>query len=307
MHLRPRLCLLVGLVLPLTGRAQTVPATATDPAAAAPTTMFSRIRGLFDLDLPQFDPPGTFRLHFNPHLGDFVHRRYLGLNTGVEWAWTDFLQFRADVDAFGTHGFRRGAAHYGIGQLHLGGKYRFQELFRPDFETSVGLNLDLPVGHPPVDFTDGHNHLSPYFIAQHHTDLHPRLTTFAGASLDIVSSAHVAGDFGVNQPHHHSVSLNTGAVYDLGQLKWTLQGTYQTTALIGGAHPDHYFTLRPSVLWYIPKRYTFNGKTQWVFGLGASSVWGPDGHQFSTNSRLQGDLTFSQAIDRLRSAFDYRH
>ena len=270
-------------------------------------TIFGRIRGLFDIDLPQFDPPGTFRLHLNPHFGDLVHKRYLGVSSGIEWAYTDFLQFRADADAFGTHGFRRGPAHFGVGELHLGGKYLFQELLRPDYEASVGLNMDLPVGHPPLDFTDGHNHFSPFFILQHHSDRNPHLTTFVGTSLDFVSNAEVSGAFGRNQPHENSIALNGGAVYDMGQLKWTLQTSYQTTAIIGGAHPDHFITIRPGLLWYVPKRYTFNGKTQWIVGVGARAVWGPDGNEFGTSSRIQADVTFIQAVARLRSSFDFQH
>ncbi len=307
-------CLAV-LALTLSLGAQTAPAVAAaagtadaprPPPGAVPATILSRITGLFDIDLPQLPPPGTFRLHFDPHFGDLLHRSYLDISTGVEWSCTDFLQFRADADAFGTHGFRRGPSHFGISELHLGGKYLFREFLRPDFATSVGLNTDLPVGHPPADFTDGHNHFSPYFILQHHSPRRPRLTTFAGANLDFVTSAGTAGAFGRNEPHHHSLALNTGIVYDLGQLKWTLQTTGQTTAVIGGGRAEHYLTIRPSVLWYVPKRYTFHGKTQWIVGLGARAVWGPDGTEFGTSTRLQADVTFSQAVDRLRSAFDFQ-
>jgi hypothetical protein len=299
------------LALATVATAQTTVSTPAPPVGniaqvQTPPTVFSRIRGLFDVDLPQFDPPGTFRLHLNPHFGDLFHKKYIRITTGVEWASTDFLSFRADADAFGTHGLRRGPAHFGIGQLHLGGKYLFQEFLRPNFETSVGLNMDLPTGRPPDDFTDGHNHYSPYLILQHHSDEHPHLTTFYGTSLDLITPSHAGGGFGRNQPHHDSVALNTGAVYDMGQIKWTLQGTYQTTAIIGGAHPDHYFTLRPSLLWYIPKKYTFNGKTQWILGVGARATWGPDGQEFSTGTRVQADLTFGQAVERLRGAFNFR-
>ncbi|MFI5337644.1 MAG: hypothetical protein ACHQ5A_12725, partial [Opitutales bacterium] len=274
-------------------------------APAAPT-IYTRIWGLFDVDLPQMLPPGTFQLHFNPHFGDFLHRSYLGINTGVEWAYTDNLQFHADADVFGTHGFRHGRATYGIGELHFGGKYLLRGLFPPEYETSVGLNMDLPTGRPPPDFTDAHNHFTPYLITQRHYAHHPRLTTFLGTNLDFVTSAGVAGGFGRNEPHHNSIALDAGAVYDVGQLKWTLQTSYQTTAFVGSTHPDNFFTVRPSVLWYVPRRYTFNWKTQWIVGFGARATWGPDGREFSTSSRVQADLTFSQAYERLRGAYDFR-
>lgn len=267
-------------------------------------TMFSRIRGLFDIDLPVIDPPGTFKVKFNPHFGDILRKRYLRIDSGVQWAVNDNLQFNVEADAFGTHGLRRGSASYGIGQVHLGTKYLFKEFLRPDFETSIGFNADLPVGHPPVDFTDGHNHISPYFITQHHTETNPHLTTFAGVSFDLVSPSKVPGGFGVNQPRDDSFSINAGAVYDLGQLKWTFATTYTSTAIIGGK-PEHFFTIRPSVLWFVPKRFTFNGKTQWIVGFGARSTWGPDGYEFSTGTRLRAELTFGQVMNRLRGREDF--
>lgn len=262
-------------------------------------TMFSRIRGLFDIDLPVIDPPGTFKIKFNPHFGDILRKRFLRIDAGVQWAVTENLQFNIEADAYGTHGLRRGSATYGVGQIHLGTKYLFREFLRPDFETSIGFNADIPTGHPPLGFTDGHNHFSPYFITQHHTEANPNLTTFAGASFDFVSTSNAGGDFGVNQPRDHSFSLNAGAVYDLGQLKWTLAATYTSTALIGGK-PEHFFTVRPSVLWFVPKRITFNGKTQWIVGFGARSTWGPDGHEFSTGTRVRAEITFGQVLNRIR-------
>jgi len=132
--------------------AQAVPAADLTTAAGptpVPPTVYSRIRGLFDIDLPQIDPPGTFRVHFNPHFGDLLHRYYLTASTGVEWAYTDNLEFHVDSDAYIKHGFRSGPSISGIGELHVGGKYLFPNWLRPDYEATAGLNVDLPTGNPP--------------------------------------------------------------------------------------------------------------------------------------------------------------
>ena len=271
--------------------------------AGLPPTIYSRIRGLFDIDLPQLDPPGTFKLHFNPHLGDFVRRDYLRITTGFDWALTDSWQFSADADAYGRHGLRRGSSGYGIGQLHLGGKYLFQELFRPELETSVGLNIDLPTGRPPLDMTDGHNHYSPYLVVQHRLVDNPRVTLFANTALDFLTPSSVPGTFARNEPRDDSIALTGGAIYDLGQLKWTLQSTYQTTALIAG-DPRHFFTVRPSVLWFVPREYTFHSKTQWILGVGVRATWGPDGTEFTTNSRLRAEVTFGQVVKNIRGVLE---
>ena len=103
----------------------------------------------------------------------------------------------------------------------------------------------------------------------------------------------------INQPHDDSYSVTLGGVYDLGQIKWTLAGTYTTTALIS-SRAEHFFYLRPSVLWYVPKKFVFNTKIQWLIGLGTPMSWGPDGYNIKLNSRVRAEITFRQVIATVR-------
>ncbi len=276
-------------------QAQVTPLPGREPTAPPAGSLLSRVRGLFDIDLPQIDPPGTFKVILHPHLGDLVHRDYLRVTTGLQWALNDHLELRAEADLFGRHGLRRSTTGYGNGQMHYGVKYVFPRRLHPDLETSIGLTADTPVGRPPIDFTDGHNHYTPYVIVQHHTNFNPRLTTFGGVNVDFVTAASVPGVFGTNVPHDDSLGFTAGVIYDLGQIKWTLAGTYTTTALIS-RDAQHFFTLRPSLLWYVPKQYLFNWKTQWIVGLGVRSTWGPDGYDLGTSSRVRAELTFGQVM-----------
>lgn len=276
---------------------RTAPANGTSPG------LFTRIRGLFDIDLPQLDPPGTFKVSFNPRFGDLLHRDYIRLPTGVRWAVNDQLGFNVEAEAYATHGLGGGTSNYGVGMVRLGGKYLLRQWPRADYETSVGLNMDLPVGSPPADLTDGHNHYSPFIVLQHHDPEYPRWTEFVGFSADFVTPSHVKGGFGLNTPHDDSLSLTSGAIYNLGQIKWTLQGTYTTTAIITRGS-EHFFTIRPSALWFVPRRFTLNSKTQWIIGVGVRSTWGPDGYEFSTGTRVRAEITFGQALEKLRGSFN---
>lgn len=272
---------------------------------AEPTTLFGwRIGGLFDVDLPRFDPPGTFRLQFNPRFGDLIRRDYIRVPTGVRWAYNDRTEFYAEAEAFAAHGLANNTSDgYGIGELRFGARYLYRHFPWRDYETSVGLNLEFPVGNPPRDLTDGRNHYSPYFVTQRRLRLHPKWTVFTGLSADFVAdSAYAPLNLGVNATKDHSVSLNSGAIYDLGAVKWTLQTTYTTTALAGV--DEHFFTIRPSVLWWVPRKYTLNSKTQWIVGFGVRSTWGPDGYEFSTGTRVRAEITFRQAVQRLRETID---
>lgn len=274
---------------------------------ARPPGLFNRIRGLFDIELPRLDPPGTFHVTLNPRFGDLAHRDYIRVPTGVRWTVNDRLGLNVEAEAYATHGFggSGATATFGVGLLRLGGKYLLPRWPLDEYETSVGLDVALPVGSPPIDLTDGRNHYSPFVVVQHHDAQRPRWTEFVGLSADLVTPSHVRGQIGRNTPHDDSLSVTAGAVYDLGQLKWTLQATYTTTLLVSGVD-DNYFTLRPSVLWFVPRRFTFNSKTQWIVGFGARSTWGPDGYEFSTGTRVRAELTFGQALERLRGSLNFR-
>jgi hypothetical protein len=308
--------LFVGLALALPVSGQTA-APAGSPASAAPTektgikhvpsptTLFTRIRGVFDVELPRLDPPGTFSLHVNPRFGDLLHRTYLRVPVGVTWAVDDRLGFNVEASAYGTHGLKGGETNhvYGIGQLHGGAKYLFPHWPRAGYKTSLGFNLDYPIGSPPADLTDGRNHYIPYAVVERRLPDHPKLTLFGGLSADFVTDSSVRGRVGANSPRSDSLSLTAGGIYDLGQVKWTLESTYTTTALIGH-DARNIFTVRPSLLWFVPRQITLNSKTQWIVGLGARATWGPDGFEFSTGTRVRAEITFRQVWGKIRGAFE---
>lgn len=264
----------------------------------------SGIRGLFDFDLPTMDPPGTVKLVLHPHLGDLIRRDYMRMDGGIRWAINDRLELRPEATVYFTHGFGGSSDDgYGIGELRLAGKYILRGWPMSNKETSLTLNVERPVGDPPVDLTDGLNHFAPGIVVQHHSTRNYKLTTFFGAGLDLVSVSDVAGTPVRNQPLDDSMNFTAGIIYDLGQVKWTLTATYATTALIGDSK-EHFYYLRPNVLWYVPRKYTFNSKTQWILGLGIRASHGPDGTEVSFSNRVRAEITFRQVMNRIRDGIE---
>jgi len=266
-----------------------------------PPSLLSKISGLFDIELPRLDPPGTFKLIFHPHVGDLLRRAYIRTDVGVRWAANDHFGIDAEVATYATHGLRTKNYGTGIGQVRSGVKYVFQEWPKAEYQTSLGFDVALPVDHPPVDMTDGLRHYTPNFAIQYRPPTHPRWTTFAGANFDLVTATNVLGTPAINTPRDDSFSITSGAIYDMGQVKWTLQATYTTTAGIGDV-PENFYSIRPSLLWYAPRKFTFNSKTQWIFGVGANATWGPDGFHLGTSSRVRAEITLRQVMRNIRRA-----
>jgi hypothetical protein len=301
--MRPVLSLLLVLTTTVAVQAQAAAAAPAGNLQAAPPETpppSTRVRGLFDFDLPTIDPPGTIKLTLHPHFGDFVRRDYMRVDTGFRWAVNDHFEISPDASVYFTHGLGGSDGGYGIGEVRLGSKYILRGWPDPDFETSIFANVEIPTGSPPVDLTDGFNHFAPGFLVQHHASRNPRLTTFAGAGLDLVSDSGIAGTPVRNQPLDDSMNFTAGAIYDLGQIKWTLTTTYATTAGLGDV-TEHFFYVRPNLLWYVPRKFTFNSKTQWLLGLGLRASWGPDGTQVSFYNRVRAEITFRQFMKNMRT------
>lgn len=269
-------------------------------AAPERPPLSSRIRGLFDFDLPNIDPPGTVKLVLHPHFGDLIRRDYMRVDGGFRWAINKHFEITPEAGVFFTHGFGGNDNDgVGIGELRMNTKYVLPAWPRASMETALTLNLERPLSDAPIDMTDGLNHVAPAFLTQHRLRGHWKWTVFGGAGLDLVSQGDALGTPVRNQPLDDSMNFTTGVIYDLGQIRYTLSATYATTALLGDETED-FFYLRPNVLWYIPKKYTFNSKTQWIIAIGARASWGPDGSEVSFFNRVRAEITFRQVMDRIR-------
>lgn len=292
MFRRAFLVLTAGLIAATPASAQT-PDT---PAPGQPRPIVSR---LLDGDLPQLDIPGTFKVLFRPHFGDLVRRDYMRTEAGLRWALNKHFDISGEASVYFNHGLGDTNKGYGIGRVRLGSRYLLDEWPRAGYDTSLALTMEAPVGAPPADMTDGQYHLTPSFIVQRPSVRHPKFTAFAGLGLDLIDPSDIPGRFGTNQPHEDSMNGTIGGIYDLGQLKYVVSATYATTAWLG-QDTDHFVYVLPSVQWYVPRKFTFKSRTQWIVGLGLRTSWGPDGTDFSVRTRVRAEITFRQFMRNLR-------
>ena len=67
----------------------------------------------------------------------------------------------------------------------------------------------------------------------------------------------------------------------------TLDGT--TTRVLGKGEKD-FLTIRPGVVWDLPKKLVFHAKGRWLAGFNVTAVFGPDGNTLSTGGRFRGEI-----------------
>lgn len=258
---------------------------------------FSRVHGLFDVDLPKTVEKFKARLIVHPHFGDLLHRDYLRVPVGVRMGVSDQTEVSAEVEGYLTHGLKQHSAGYGLDSLRLGLKHQLPKFGADGVDTSLGLNTSMPVGRPPFDLVDGFVHISPYVTFSKRWPGMSRLTPFVTLGTDWMSKSTVPGTFAKNQPHSDSMGTSFGFFLDRDRFKYTTVFSYWTTALIGHGN-DHFVSINPSVLWQLPPALKFNAKGNWIFGLGFKANFGPDGTDFGVSAKLRGEFKLSHLFRR---------
>lgn len=252
-----------------------------------------KIEGIFNTDLPKTEKKGRVRFLVHPHLGDFTRRDYVRVPLGVRWGVNDHVEFTGIVEPYFQHGLKSGSPGNGIGDLQFGGKYAFNQWLKPDYDASVGINIRLPLGSPPLDMTDGFNHYAPYFVVSKKSLNTKGLTFFANTTLDVMEKSSVQGVFRKNDPHSTSILIGGGFVLDRYPYHYTLETGYQTTSLVGKGDKQFVF-VRPGFAWDLPRWLTFDSHGRWLLGGSIKITEGPDGTRVDTGGKLRGEFSITR-------------
>jgi hypothetical protein len=267
---------------------------AVSPSPALPESgTISRIWDLFEIDLPKTERNGEVRFSFQPHFRDLIDKGYLRIPCEFRWGVNDHFELNSDVETYFDHGLRRGSYGDGISELHFGAKYAWLDWLKPTWDTSVGFNSSIPVSRPPIELTDGHDHLTPYIVFGRKLDALPGLSGFLNFRSDFVTASSTPGNFGRNEPHTHSATVTPGLLYDHYPWHYTIEVDGTTTRFIGSGSHD-FLTVRPGVLWDLPKKLVLNSNGRWLAGFSLTFVFGPDGNTVSTGGRLRGELNLTR-------------
>ena len=255
-----------------------------------------KISGIFDTDLPKTERKGSVRLIVHPHFGDFTRRSYVRIPLGVRWGVNDHVEITATVESYIQHGLKSGSPGNGIGNVQFGGKYAFRNWLKTNYRASAGLNVRLPVGAPPIDMTDGHNHYSPFLVVSRQSPRTKGLTYFVSGTADLMEKSAIRGSFRKNDAHSSSLIFGTGFVLDRYPYHYSLESGFQTTSLIGRDNKQFVF-VKPGIAWDLPRRLTFNSAGRWLFGLSVKITQGPDGTRIDSGGKIRGEFSIRRWLN----------
>lgn len=243
---------------------------------------------VFQGHLPNTLEKHAVRLALNPHIGDIERKDHLRVTTGLRYGLTENWEISAASDLYFSHGYGnvRSFEKYGAANVRIGSKLNLGEPFFAGWKVGVGFDYIFPTGRPPAELTDGMRHFMPYVTFSHRLESHPDIRVFWGFRMDEMTATSIPGEFGKNAFHESSAGITGGWVIDRKNWHYTLEASYDTTRWLNHSSEDVY-SIRPGVMWEIPKRHNRQIKSNWLIGLAVKSTFGPGGASLGASFRLR--------------------
>jgi hypothetical protein len=284
-------CLAAALLLfpaALAARVETPSPGAAEPPPLADSAL--RIGGIFNTSLPGTERRNELRLILHPRFGDLLNGDYLRIPFGLRYGITSRWEVNVESTAYVSHGISGNSFgdRAGLADLRVGSKVNLGRTLGAEWDTALGFDHIRPVGHPPIDITDGLQHNAPYVTFSRRLRSRPSVRVFWSVGVDLVGHSSTAGELLENQLGDDASLLTGGLVWDRGSMHVTLEANYGTTRLLGGVDRD-VFTLRPGVVWELPARWSPRGRGRWLLGAGVRVTSGPDGEDFGASMKLRVD------------------
>jgi|GEM_PF-3353271 len=241
---------------------QAVPDAAADPRqrgqwiGSLPVIIQDEVRFIHDFFGTRL--PGTLdqynlSLEYDPKFGDFVNREYLRFPITLWYGLTDHTELLLGMAPFLPNPFRAGDdQRFGPGFVRTGARHR---LHRPIFffdQTTLGIDVIVPIGRPPESLTDYYGRLRPSisFSRQLHTIEHTQF---------LLSLQHDhAFDVPLRSESHRYIRRNTtdfspGVLYKPDNVGYLAEYTLRLIDDDTGWRRGNIYTV--GVLWDVPQRY----------------------------------------------------
>lgn len=252
-----------------------------------------QVRGIFESNLPKSERKHSVKAILHPHFGDLHRHDHLRIPVGMRYGLTDSWELSAEVESYIPHGFGEVSTNSksGISGYSFGTKYHGNLFPDSDWNQVFGFSYFTPASEAPSDITDGLQHFRPYVNFARDSNDFSRSTVFWGFGLDLVRDTDCEGTFLKNAIGDDANTFTFGKVWEREQLSYTLETTYATSRLLGQNDRD-LFTIRPGIIWKVPRAYTFNSRGNWALGAAVKVDYGYEGFDYGISLKLRMNLRF---------------
>jgi hypothetical protein len=288
--------LTVGLVGPVWAQDDAGNKQESSPFETAPEVDME-LRGVFEGVLPGTEAKNHLSLLVHPHFGDLHRKSYLRTPIGMRYGLLHNWDVAMELEGYFSHGFGQVKAfeELGLSGVHFTTKYRPDWTPIEGWAMAARVRYTHPLDHPPVELTDGFEHLMPEITFARKLESWPGTEVFWGSGLDRVRQTHIGGALEDNEFGDHANTFSGGFVMQRGSRVYTFETTYATTALMGSTSQDR-IQVRPGVIFRIPDRFTFHSRGDWRMGVAVKWLYGPDGHDFGLSVKFRGNFDLKKLV-----------
>jgi hypothetical protein len=231
-----------------------------------------------------------------------IDEDYLGLTGRARYGLTDDWEVSARVDVYLGHGLGDVPVFSdpGISRVQVGLRHQLRRESEDEIGVVVGINYGRPVSRPPAEMTDAYSHLTPYAVFSRRLPNRPEWTVFVKTGLDFVSLVTPSALGGEDGLTDDSWSIGPGVNWERGDWSWTFDTEFASTW--GVTDEDEFrVSVKPSVSWRLPAKWTPGRKTRWVLGCGVSVSAGDGGTDIGVRGSLRTDFTLRELFSRKKA------
>jgi hypothetical protein len=255
-----------------------------------------RVKGIFNSILPGTEKKNSLKFKVHPHFGDLSKRDHIRTDLGFSYGLSEKMEIVAKTRFYFGHGLKDISLfdEPGLADYVVETKYHLGHFLLPNWDSAVNLSYAAPIGSPAPNVTDGLIHRGLTLSFARPLETKPNVRVFWSLITDLVSETGKPGRIEKNDLRDSSQGISGGFVVDKGNVHYTMEAGYATTSIWGKGGKD-LVSIRPGILWQVPRRFTFNSESNWLIGAAVPVSYGPDGTDVGLNVKLRMNFDFNRS------------
>ncbi|MEO6245903.1 MAG: hypothetical protein ABIQ12_10775 [Opitutaceae bacterium] len=282
------------------------------PAAAVETLSPSeqvrerilRMTEFFDTMLPGVLGRNNITVHVQPKFSDLRDSEFIRVPFELRYGLTDEWELTGGLVPFVPNPLNGGVEHrWGPGELKFGFRRDIGRTFAFFDETTVGLEMRVPVGRPPSDLNDHYTHVKPFASASRTLRTWPSTNIYANLAYDrSVDLTHRAAppDEVVRR---NITEITQGLLYKPGQFGYFAEYRFSHLHEDDGVRLGH--QTRVGSIWDVPlartAKWGLPGKWQLDLALRAAKEEGRD-RDLGISARVKWRTTLREVLQPAKTS-----
>lgn len=257
----------------------------------------ARLRGIFETILPDTQERRTWRLTLQPHFRDFVRDDHVRLPVGLIYGFDADTEGELELDTYFPNPAKDGS-RTGIANIRTNFKRRWTPWTDASVSAATGLEIVRPIPSSPAELNDGVNRYKLYLTFARPSPTITNLEGYLNLSYDLITPSAAQGTIDEDEPQDDFYRIATGVLYRRREATYGVEVSWARTV---DGEITNFVTVTPSIVYDIPRRYTFRSPGVWQAGAALETKrWG-DHTDVSVRFRVRWLIDVRRAIRNLRN------